>query len=142
MDGLAYDLKRLTLGSGEGSHLTRCQRQRGLQMIARELRGLGYQLPTAGSLKPKHVAALVAKWQAEGRSAGTLKNRMGWVRWWATSVRKSSVVPGDNTDLGIEKRTAFKGNRAHATLAAQITDLPERMQLAVRLQLACGSRRA
>lgn len=140
MDSLAYDLKRLTLGTGEGSHLTRNQRHRGLQLVARELKGLGYQLPGAGSLKPKHIHALVTKWQVDGLSAGTLKNRMGWVRWWAGKVRKTSVIPGDNTDLGIEKRTAFKGNRAHTTTGAALARLDERMQLIARLQMAFGLR--
>lgn len=49
---MAYDLKNLTL-KGEGSHLRRMQRHRGLQAIARDLRGLGYALPGAASLKPK-----------------------------------------------------------------------------------------
>jgi len=41
VDALAFDLKNLARTSGEGSYLTRAQRQRGLQLIARELRGLG-----------------------------------------------------------------------------------------------------
>lgn len=140
MDTLAYDLKNLALGAGEGSYLTRTQRHRGLQLVARELKGLGFRLPSARSLKPKHIEALVGSWKTAGLSAGTLKNRMGWVRWWARCVRKTSVLPADNIELGIEKRSTWGGNRAHATPAEKIAGLPGWMQHALRLQMAFGLR--
>jgi hypothetical protein len=140
MDTLAYDLKTLTLGTGEGSHTTRIQRHRGLQLVARELRGLGYRLDSARSLKPKHITALVESWRAAGLSAGTLKNRMSWVRWWGEKVRKSSVLPRDNTELGIEKRSTWKGQKAHTTAPEIWAALDKRAQLAVRLQMAFGLR--
>lgn len=140
MDALAYDLKTLALGTGEGSYTTRCQRHRGLQLIARELRALGYQLPGAASLKPKHIASLVANWKAAGLSAGTLKNRMAWVRWWGQKVRKASVLPRDNTELGIERRSTWKGQKARTTPRDYLDALPERARLAVRLQMAFGLR--
>jgi len=140
VDSLAYDLKSLTLGAGEGSHLTRNQRHRGLQLIARELRQLGYALPSARSLKPKHIDALLANWREAGLSTGTLKNRMGWVRWWAKAIRKTSILPQDNRELGIEKRTTWGGNRARTTTSTLLESLPERMQLVLRLQMAFGLR--
>jgi hypothetical protein len=140
MDALAYDLKSLTLGTGEGSHTTRTQRHRGLQLVARELRGLGYRLDSARSLKPKHITALVESWRAAGLSAGTLKNRMAWVRWWGEKVRKSSVLPRDNAELGIEKKSTWKGQKAHTTAPEVWAALDKRAQLAVRLQMAFGLR--
>jgi hypothetical protein len=140
MDTLAYDLKTLTLGTGEGSHTTRIQRHRGLQLVARELRGLGYRLDSARSLKPKHITALIESWRAAGLSAGTLKNRMSWVRWWGEKVRKTSVLPRDNTELGIEKRSTWKGQKAHTTAPEIWAALDKRAQLAVRLQMAFGLR--
>lgn len=140
MDALAYDLKNLARAAGEGSFTTRAQPARGLLLIARELHGLGYQLPGAASLKPKHIAALVGDWKARGLSAGTLKNRMAWVRWWGAKVRKTSVLPRDNAELGIERRSTWKGQRAHATPAERLAALPERAALAVRLQMAFGLR--
>lgn len=140
MDALAYDLKNIALGDGQGSYLTRNQRHRGLQLMARELRGLGFKLPAASSLKPRHVEALVGHWHSSRLSAGTMKNRMGWLRWWAGRVRKPNVVPRDNESAGIEKRTAFNGNRAHATPINKMAALPYRAQLALRLQMAFGMR--
>ncbi|MDY0074086.1 MAG: integrase domain-containing protein [Thauera sp.] len=49
----------------------------------------------ATSLKGKHV---------EGLSAGTLKNRMEHLRWWAEKVGKAGILPADNTTLGIPER--------------------------------------
>ncbi|MBB4397953.1 phage integrase N-terminal domain-containing protein [Bradyrhizobium sp. ERR14] len=140
MDALAYDLKTIALSDGAGSYVTRNQRHRGLQLMARELRGLGFKLPAASSLKPRHVDALVGHWQTSRLSAGTMKNRMGWLRWWAGRVRKPNVVPRDNQSVGIEKRTAFNGNRAHVTPIERLATLPYRMQLALRLQMAFGLR--
>jgi hypothetical protein len=140
MDALAYDLKNLTLGTGEGSFNTRNQRHRGLQLVARELRGLGYQLAGAQSLKPKHITSLVASWKASGLTAGTLKNRMAWVRWWGEKVRKSSVLPRDNAELGIERRSTWKGQKAHTTAADKLAALPPRAALALRVQMAFGLR--
>jgi hypothetical protein len=140
MDHLAFDLKTLTLGTGEGSYATRVQRHRGLQLIARELRGLGYVLPAARSLKPKHIDALLGRWKAQGLSPGTLKNRMAWVRWWAQKVRRTSVIPRDNAEFGIERRTGWNGDKAHTTPAATLATLPPWAALAVRLQMAFGLR--
>ncbi len=140
MDALAFDLKNLALRAGEGSYLTRNQRHRGLQLIARELKGLGYQLPSARSLKPKHIQALVSSWTVAGLSAGTLKNRMSWVRWWAASVRRSSVLPAVNADLGIGARTFREEGRAHTTALNKIATLPDWMQCAIRLQMGLGLR--
>lgn len=142
MDALAYDLKNLTAHSGDGSFLTRKQRHRGLQLVARELAALGYKLPSARSLKPKHITALVESWKAADLNAGTLRNRMSWLRWWGEQVRKTSVLPRDNATLGIEARTTWKGDRtANMTTRNDIAALPDEwMRLAVRLQLGFGLR--
>jgi hypothetical protein len=140
MDALAYDLKTIALGNGEGSYLTRTQRHRGLQLLARELRVLGFKLPAAGSLKPRHVEALVQHWRVARLSAGTMKNRMAWLRWWAAKVRKANVVPRENDAAGIEQRRGFNGNRAQISHADRIAALPRHMQLALRLQMAFGLR--
>ena len=118
MNKLGYDLKALTLGTGEGAHLTRDQRHRGLQLISRELKLLGNELQSAKAIKPQHIEALVAKWQADGLAVGTMKNRMGWVRWWAQKGRRSSVTCRLNADYGIPARTTFNGDKAATTTGA------------------------
>lgn len=140
MKDLAFDLKSLTLHNGEGSYMTKMQRHRGLQLIARELDALGYKLPRAHSLKTKHVDALVKHWQGAGLTAGTLKNRMSWVRWWAGKVRKVGVVPRANAALDIGPKQVWKGDKAHVTTGDRLARLPDWMQAAVKLQMAFGLR--
>ena len=130
----------MALNSGGGAIRTRCQRTRGLQLIARELRAMGHELPSARSIKPRHIEKLVAKWKADGLATGTIKNRLSWVRFWTAGARKGSVITQDNAALGVALRSTFNGNRARITGKDQLAKLDERMQLAVRLQMAFGMR--
>ena len=140
MNDLAFSLRTLCQHAPDGSWSTRHQRQTGLMAIAKELRDLGFKMPEANSLKPKHVQALLTKWRTQGISDATQKNRMGWIRWWALRTGKPGLVPRDNAALGIAEKTTFKGHRAATTDAAKRDALPERMQLAIRLQMAFGLR--
>lgn len=140
MDDLAYSLRTLCQHNADGGRTTQAQRRSGLLLVAEDLRGLGYKLPGAGSLKPKHVAALVAHWKGRGLSDATIKNRMGWVRWWATKSGKPGLLPRDNDQFGLAEKTVFKGYRADTTTRERMADLPDRMQLALRLQMAFGLR--
>lgn len=140
MDNLAFSLRTLCQHNADGSHMTRAQRSRGLDMIARDLRSLGFRLPDAGSLKPKHVQRLILYWERQGISNATMKNRLGWIRWWAMKTNKPGLLPRDNSELGIGERSSFKGQRAAITPADRREQLPERMQLAIRLQMAFGLR--
>lgn len=140
MNDLAFSLRTMCQHAPDGSWATRSQRQTGLMAIAAELRQLGFKMPDARSLKPKHVQSLVTHWRGQGLSDATLKNRMGWVRWWALRTGKPGLIPRSNAALGIGEKTTFKGHRAATTDAAKREALPERMQLAIRLQMAFGLR--
>ncbi|WZW54945.1 phage integrase N-terminal domain-containing protein [Burkholderia pyrrocinia] len=76
MDDLTYTLRQLCQRNRDGSHTTQADRLRALTLVSRQLREAGFRQMRANSLKGKHVEALVERWQAEGLSAGTLKNRM------------------------------------------------------------------
>lgn len=142
MDDLSFSLKTLTQRVADGSFATRANRHRGLQAMAGELRQLGYRLPAAASLKPKHVDALVGHWKAEGVSDATIRNRLGWVRWWAEQINKPGLVPASNERFGLAERTPYQGNKARnadpGTLA-RVQD--ERIRLVLRMQRAFGLRR-
>ena len=112
MNDLAMELVRLCLHNRDGSHATQANRRRGLSAMAAELYELGYRPQGAGSLKPKHVTALVAHWQSRNIGTATIKNRVGWIRWWAEKVNKASVVPRDNAELGIAQRSRSTEDRA------------------------------
>lgn len=101
---------------------------------------MGYVLPDSRSLKPKHVRALISRWKERRLTDATIKNRMAWVRWWASKTRKTGLLPSDNAALGLADVATFKGRKASATMAGAMDALPERMRLAIRLQMAFGLR--
>ncbi len=142
MDDLTYTLRQLCQRNRDGSHATQADRQRGLTLVARQLREAGFRQMRAPSLRGKHVEALVERWQAEGLSAGTLKNRLAHLRWWAEKIGKAGIIPSDNTQLGIpERRYVTNENKARELGEAldKVNDPYVRMSLA--LQAVFGLRR-
>ncbi|WP_347888583.1 phage integrase N-terminal domain-containing protein [Nitrosomonas europaea] len=142
MDDLTYTLRQLCLRNRDGSHATQADRERSLSLAARQLREAGFRQMRTTSLKGKHVEALLQRWQAEGLSAGTIKNRMAHLRWWAEKVGKAGILPADNTRLGIPDRRYVTNESKAKELdnrLDKITDSYVRMSL--RLQAAFGLRR-
>lgn len=142
MKELNFDLMNLTRHSGEGSFATQACRARGLQQLADELHGLGFKLKAAKNLAPKHVAALVTSWKAGGITDATIRNRLGWLRWWADKVGKPGLMPRDNEAYGLAERTRFNGNRAKRADDATLASIEnQRVRLALKLEAAFGLRR-
>jgi hypothetical protein len=139
MNDLAMDLVRLTYHNRDGSLATQANRRRGLSAAAADLYELGFRVPAAASLKPKHVTALVDYWYGQGISTGTVKNRVGWLRWWAEKVNKAAVIPADNLELGIRDRGGDQRNRAW-TLPPGLTMPDPRMMLSLRMMQEFGLR--
>lgn len=141
MDALAFDLKTICDRNRDGSHATKANRHRMLQAMSRDLHQGGYRLPAARSLKPKHAEFLVDRWQAQGLDAGTIKNRMSALRWWAAKVNKASVIPRDNGALGIPDRQRGGESRAQKLDLAKVAKVTcPRMQFSLRLMAAFGLR--
>lgn len=142
MRDLNYALKGLCLGSHQGSRATQAARYQILQLCADQLQEAGFRLPAAKSLKPKHVEALISRWQSEGLSTGTIKNRMTALRWWADQVGKRSIMATDNESYGLPERAGFKGNRAIKLDLGRLASIPDPyVRMALRLQAAFGLRR-
>ena len=143
MQTLNYELKQLCKHNRDGSFATQANRERILTLIANQLREMGFVNMHVQSLKPKHVEKLVERWQAEGLSTGTLKNRMSTLRWWAEKSGKATVVAKSNDVYGIAERryiTNFsKARQLTSGDLAQVADPYTRMSL--RLQAAFGLRR-
>ena len=142
MDDLTYTLRQLCLRNRDGSYATQADRQRSLSLVARQLREAGFHQMRATSLKGKHVEALLQRWQAEDLSAGTLKNRLAHLRWWAEKIGKAGILPADNSRLGIhERRYVTNENKAK-----ELDDRLDRITdpyvcMSLRLQAAFGLRR-
>jgi integrase len=142
MRPLNYDLMQLTRHNGEGSFATRACRARGLQQLADELLQAGFALKAAKNLAPKHVAALVTRWKGDGIADATIRNRLGWLRWWAEKVGKPGLIPADNGEFGLAERTRFngdKGKRLDPETLSRVED--GRVRLVLQLQAAFGLRR-
>lgn len=143
MDKLQFDIHQMCLRNRDGSFSTRAARERALDLCARQLKSLGYGQMRAQSLKPKHVDALVGLWTAEGITAGTLKNRMAYLRWWAEKVGRESVIPKENASLGIPERSLTSAEGKQLALDADKLVLieDERIKLSLLLQDQFGLRR-
>ena len=143
MRDLNYQLKQLCQRNRDGSHATRRDREYVLDRIANQLHEMGYRHMAAASLRPKHVERLVERWQAEGLSVGTIKNRMAELRWWAEKIGRQNVVARDNVHYGIGRRRHVTGISKARELTsgdlARISDPYTAMSL--RLQAAFGLRR-
>ncbi|EKQ6319934.1 integrase domain-containing protein [Pseudomonas aeruginosa] len=142
MDDLTYTLRQLCQRNRDGSHNTQADRMRSLSLAARQLREAGFRQMKASSLKGKHVQALLDRWQGEGLSSGTIKNRLSHLRWWVEKIGKSGILPTDNMQLGVAERryvTNVSKARELGTGLEQITDVHVRMSL--QLQAAFGLRR-
>lgn len=143
MRDLNYGLKQLVHGANEGSFGTRAARENILQQAATTLHDLGYRNLKPQGIKPKHVEALVKHWQASELKAGTIKNRLSHVRWWADKVGKSGVVARDNDHYQVERRVYVTGESKARDLEQQKLDSisDQYTKNALKLQAAFGLRR-
>lgn len=142
MDDLTYTLRQLCQRNRDGSYTTQADRMRSLALAARQLREAGFRQMKASSLKGKHAQALLDRWQEEGLSSGTIKNRLSHLRWWAEKIGKAGILPADNTQLGVAERryvTNISKAQELGTGLEQVTDAHVRMSL--QLQAAFGLRR-
>jgi hypothetical protein len=144
MRDLNYALKQLCSRNCDGSFATQRDRGRALDLIANQLQEMGFRHMAVQSLKPKHVDALVQRWQAEGLETGTLKNRMGILRWWAEKIGKQNVVARDNVHYGIAERQYVQNiNRARELTEQDLNKVADPYtRMSLGLQAAFGLRRA
>ena len=143
MKDLNYQLGKLCRDNRDGGFSTQATRSRILDLIARQLQELGFRRMQPRSLRPKHVDALVARWQDQGISVGTLKNRLSALRWWAKKINKPSIIAKDNGVYGIGKREyVAKESKAQALDDKKLSGIADPfVRLSIRLQAAFGLRR-
>jgi len=144
MRTLNYELRQLCYRNRDGSYATQADRQRMLQLIADQLTEAGFKDLRATGLRPKHVEALTERWKAESLSAGTIKNRMAQIRWWAEKVGRGNVVARENERYGIADRQLVSNvSRARELTQGDLAKITDPYtQLSLKLQAAFGLRRA
>lgn len=143
MRDLNYQLKRLCYDNRQGGEATQAARRHILNQIANQLHEMGYRKMSCRSLRPKHVEALVEYWMQQGLSAGTIKNRMNALRWWAARVNRSNVIARSNDHYGIPNRTyVSKSSKACEIGAEQLAQIKDaHVAMSLQLQRAFGLRR-
>ncbi|MFZ5525307.1 MAG: phage integrase N-terminal domain-containing protein [Pseudomonadota bacterium] len=143
MRTLNRDFKLMCQRNRDGSFATQHDRERLLTMAANQLHEDGFKNLRAQGIRTKHIEHLVNRWQAEGASTGTMKNRMSALRWMAEKIGKENIVARDNAAYGIADRR-FVTNESKAKELDQgkldkVSDPYTAMSL--RLQEAFGLRR-
>nr|WP_269106752.1 phage integrase N-terminal domain-containing protein [Massilia sp. TS11] len=140
---LNFELKQLCDRNHDGSFASRADRSRLLSQAAAQLERLGFRDMHATSLKPKHVAALLNKWRADGISTGAMKNRMSALRWWAEKIGKENIIERSNAAYGIEQRKFVTNVSKAKVVDRQTLDRVKDAYTAasLRLQAAFGLRR-
>lgn len=142
MRNLNYQLKQLCRRNRDGSRSTQVGRERILTLVANDLHQLGFRGLQAKSLKPKHVEALTKHWLTSSVSAGTIKNRMSAVRWWAEKIDKRNVVARENAYYGIPERKTGRRSPVPKLDDSALRRIPNPMvRMSLRLQAAFGLRR-
>lgn len=142
MKELNYELKQLCQRNRDGSYATRYARESILTQVANQLHDMGFKDMRAQSLKPKHVEALVERWKTDALSAGTMKNRMTELRWWAEKTGKQGVINQDNHHYGIARRQYVTNvSRARDLTAVDLAKITDPYTaLSLELQPAFGLR--
>ena len=137
------DLVRLTYRHRENSYNTQRARRAIVKMMATQLGDMGFMRLKAKNLKEKHAVALIERWKGEGLSAGTLKNRMGVLRWTYEKVGKSWMLSRRNADYGIADRKYQTGvSKARELTAEALARIQSaHVRLSVEMQRAFGLRR-
>ncbi len=144
MRDLNYELKQLCQRNRDGSYVTQAQRLSLLALAADQLHAAGFRRLHARGLKPKHVEALLGRWQAESLNPGTIKNRLAALRWWAEKIGKRNVIARDNAVYGIAARELVSSAaKARALTEAELAKVSDPFtRLSLKLQAAFGLRRA
>lgn len=143
MNKLEFGFKHLCERNKDGSYSTQANRKRMLSLFARELKDVGFKpnKMRPSDIKGRHVKRLVDKWQKEGVKAGTIKNRMAVVRWWAEKVGNTGAVKS-NADYGIEKRVYVTNTDKSVSLSdVDFSKLDDHVAQSLRMQDAFGLRR-
>jgi len=143
MRTLNRDFKLMCQRNRDGSFATQHDRERLLTMVANQLHEGGFKNLRAQGIRTKHIEHLVSRWQAEGASTGTMKNRMSALRWVAEKIGKENIVARHNATYGIADRR-FVTNESKAKeldlgKLGRVSDPYTVMSL--RLQEAFGLRR-
>lgn len=138
-----YQANKLLRQHSSSSFATKSERFKTIRLVDKQLLELGFKGLELKSLKPKHIDALLQKWQADKLTPGTIKNRMAHVRWLAKKINKNGIVPKSNAMMGIESRAYVTNENKAQTLTPQQLEAvkDEYLKMSLKLEVAFGLRR-
>ncbi|MBC8640741.1 integrase domain-containing protein [Caballeronia sp. EK] len=117
-----------------------------------ELRENGYALQSPWAIKPKHVRFLVELWVRKKQSAGTIENKLTYLRAFAGWVNKSTLVGAladyvDRKEQGLIRTysaledRSWEGNKVDAVaMINEIAETDPVVAMQLKLQAAFGLR--
>jgi integrase len=149
MRDLAYHFSHICDQNRDNWHSTQDRRRRELDLIARQLRDIGYRhVKNAHQIKGRHVNALILLWkegsaQYKPVTAATMKNRLASLRWVLRKVGREAIMLASNDRYNIERRTYVATESKAQTLSPEALEQIEcpYLKLSLRLQAAFGLRR-
>lgn len=143
MNNLEYHIFKICHRNRDGSYATQANRKEMLSLFTKELKDIGYKVNKIGpnDLKGRHVNALLKKWQTEGKSIGTIKNRMSVLRWLFEKIGKPEVIKTNET-YGIENRQYVTNqNKSISLNHLDLSKMDPFISQSLRLQDCFGLRR-
>ncbi|PJG82638.1 phage integrase N-terminal domain-containing protein [Caviibacterium pharyngocola] len=144
MRNLVYSVKKILNHNRDGSFGTQAEREKVLKMAMEELSRSQFKIHDCTQLKGKHIRFLVENWKNKGLSAGTLKNRLSYLRWIAEKIGNPRIVERSNSSYNIDNRK-YVDNYSNKAKNLSESDLElfnsEFLKLSLRLQQNFGLRR-
>ncbi|MDA4983808.1 tyrosine-type recombinase/integrase [Acinetobacter baumannii] len=140
---LKNELDELCKKFRTGSHATQANRRAMLHLFSDQLASIGFNTYTmrATDIKGKHINRLIEFWRREGLSAGTIKNRMSVLRFWAEKVGNPGAIKDNNT-YKLEKRVYVTNeNKSISLKELDLSQIDQNIAQSLRLQDAFGLRR-
>jgi len=149
MRDLAFHFSCICKQNPDNWYATQNRRRRELDLIARQLRDLGYRhVKTAHQIKGRHVNGLIQLWkegseQYQPVTAATMKNRLASLRWVLRKVGRGSIIAASNDRYSIDRRTYVATESKALELTPELLEQIEcpYLKLSFRLQAAFGLRR-
>ena len=143
MQDIRLQLKELSYRYKENSYATQADRRKMLLMIGGQLATMGYVQLQLPDFKGRHVNKLIALWQSQGLSTGTMKNRLSTLRWLVTKLQKREIMAPTNDVYGIPKRQyVAEVSKAIIVDRATLETIHDPyVRMSIRLQEAFGLRR-
>lgn len=115
-------LRRSADGRKVVSNATVADRAEFYSRMVRQLHELGYRFTDVRNLKPKHVGALMRRWEAEGLSASTLQKRFSYLTLLCGWLGKKGMLrPGPSYLKDPDAfRRGYAATRDHSWTAAGV----------------------